>query len=248
MAFLNNAGLERLWAHIISKLNTKVDKDKLGGTVEVTSGLPQKEQTVLTVDPEAEAINLYTAEEVDAMMGSYTLPVATKETLGGVIVGDGLQVDADGKVGLKPEQPMRLINSVTLQEPVASVLIDKNTNGEAFAVKSIFVQIVAPQKIDKNVMLTNSVRAIALIAANKLAGQGYVAGMLFEIKNNRLFMLDANVAPDVFQSVDTSAITPYGSGAGFIDYADISAIGVNVLSGGELPAGTEVSIYEMGVF
>ena len=40
----------------------------LGGTVEVTSGLPQKEQTVLTVDPEADVVNLYTAEEIDAQM------------------------------------------------------------------------------------------------------------------------------------------------------------------------------------
>ena len=41
------------------------DQNGLGGTVEITSGGPTKEQTVLTVDPDAEEINVYTAEEVD---------------------------------------------------------------------------------------------------------------------------------------------------------------------------------------
>lgn len=40
--------------------------NKFGGTVEITSEEPNKEETVLTVNPEAEEINVYSAEEVDA--------------------------------------------------------------------------------------------------------------------------------------------------------------------------------------
>ena len=47
-------------------INQKLGKvDKLGGTVEITSGVPTKENTVLTIDPTAEEVNMYTAPEVD---------------------------------------------------------------------------------------------------------------------------------------------------------------------------------------
>ena len=42
--------------------------DKLGGTVEITSGAPTKENTVMTFDPTAEEVNMYTAPEVDELL------------------------------------------------------------------------------------------------------------------------------------------------------------------------------------
>lgn len=39
--------------------------EQFSGTVEITSDAPTKEQTVLTINPESETVNLYTAEEVD---------------------------------------------------------------------------------------------------------------------------------------------------------------------------------------
>ena len=44
-----------------------VDLDKFGGTVEITSGEPVKEKTVLTFDPLAEEVNVYVSEEIDEM-------------------------------------------------------------------------------------------------------------------------------------------------------------------------------------
>lgn len=65
--------------NILAKLNDKImstdyvpEKDTdvltkgyIGGTVEITSGEPEKENTVLTINPEAEEVNIYTAEEID---------------------------------------------------------------------------------------------------------------------------------------------------------------------------------------
>ena len=45
-------------------ISSDIDK-QFGGTVEITSDEPEKENTVLTIDPEAEEINMYTAEEID---------------------------------------------------------------------------------------------------------------------------------------------------------------------------------------
>lgn len=54
-----------------------VSSDNIGGTVEVTSGDPEKSQTVLVVDPDADTINLYTAEEIDAMMDGVSEDIGT---------------------------------------------------------------------------------------------------------------------------------------------------------------------------
>lgn len=48
----------------ITQLNE--DIGNIGGTVEVTSGEPTKENTVVTISPSSETTNIYTAEEVDA--------------------------------------------------------------------------------------------------------------------------------------------------------------------------------------
>lgn len=42
--------------------------DVYGGTIEITSDEPAKDKTVLTIDPEAEEVKIYTAEEVDRML------------------------------------------------------------------------------------------------------------------------------------------------------------------------------------
>lgn len=49
--------------------NQAVTKEfnKLGGTVEITDGEPTKESTVLTVNPNGDTVNIYTAEEVDVI-------------------------------------------------------------------------------------------------------------------------------------------------------------------------------------
>ena len=45
--------------------NTTKQMDNFAGTVEITGDTPTKSGTVLVVDPTAEEVNIYTAEEVD---------------------------------------------------------------------------------------------------------------------------------------------------------------------------------------
>ena len=44
-----------------------ITADDLGGTVEITDGNPQSDKTVLTLNPNGDTVNIYTAEEIDAM-------------------------------------------------------------------------------------------------------------------------------------------------------------------------------------
>lgn len=55
--------------------------EEIGG-VEITDGEPTKESTVMTLNPNAEEINIYTAEEIDVMFGTYVTDVAA--LIGGI--------------------------------------------------------------------------------------------------------------------------------------------------------------------
>lgn len=53
-------------AEQIAQINKNTsDISKFGGTVEITHGEPEKENTILTIDPDAENVNIYVAEEID---------------------------------------------------------------------------------------------------------------------------------------------------------------------------------------
>lgn len=45
-----------------------VAENDIGGTIEITSGEPTKDKTVLTLDPNGGEINIYTAQEIDLMI------------------------------------------------------------------------------------------------------------------------------------------------------------------------------------
>lgn len=61
----------------ITQLNE--DIGNIGGTVEVTSGEPTKENTVVTISPSSETTNIYTAEEVDAKFEQMSEEIANKK-------------------------------------------------------------------------------------------------------------------------------------------------------------------------
>lgn len=61
-------GLEVGWSTVFKEdvfIEGDLDAESLGGTVEITSGEPVKKKTVLTLNPDSEEVNLYTAEEID---------------------------------------------------------------------------------------------------------------------------------------------------------------------------------------
>ena len=51
----------------VEEINSEINNLKEAGTVEVTSGEPTKESTVMTIDLNSEEVEIYTKEEIDAM-------------------------------------------------------------------------------------------------------------------------------------------------------------------------------------
>ena len=60
--------MDQIYEDIPSKLSELENDLEIGGTVEITNGAPTKESTVMTLNPNAEEVNLYTAEEIDTML------------------------------------------------------------------------------------------------------------------------------------------------------------------------------------
>ena len=121
----------------IDELNT-TDKTLVGAInevnekscIEVTSGEPTKESTVLTINPSAEEINLYSAEEVDEKLDSKINTPITAE------VGQILAVKAVDENGKPTEfeavempsggsdEKMRLFATIPIEEEVSAIVID----------------------------------------------------------------------------------------------------------------------------
>lgn len=94
----------------------------------------------------------YTAEEVGAqpkgdyalkseIPAPYTLPVASADTLGGVMVGDGLQMDGE-KLGVR-KRKLKLIEEITLSEPVTEVKRTKEPDGTPYKFDELQIVIIA---------------------------------------------------------------------------------------------------------
>ena len=77
----------------------KSDVNKFGGTVEITADAPTKENTVLAVNPEAEEVNVYTAEEVDYKLTRVLPSVTTSDNGKFLRVVDGVWAKTTVKSG-----------------------------------------------------------------------------------------------------------------------------------------------------
>lgn len=74
---------------------------------------------------------------------TYTLPTASYETLGGVKVGNGLQMEGD-VLGVVKEE-FDLIEELILDEPVSKIERSQEPNGKKYNFKKILVQLVYPK-------------------------------------------------------------------------------------------------------
>lgn len=85
--------------------------------------------------PTDESVNVW----IDPEGGAY-YPIATRETLGGVKVGDGLTVDETGVLGVKPEGEWELIEEITLEDATQSMVRNVCPDGTPYWFEAIWVE------------------------------------------------------------------------------------------------------------
>lgn len=135
--------------------------------------------------PTDESVNVW----IDPEGGAY-YPIATRETLGGVKVGDGLTVDETGVLGVKPEGNWERIETITLSEAANKIVRTKFPNGTAFnlsaakVIVNAFYPIAAPigTRVD---FITNGVtigRVVQTIGAFNNSTTTHCSTVLYQAK------------------------------------------------------------------
>lgn len=136
---------------------------------------------------------------------AYTLPTASASVLGGVMpvaktddMTQAVGVDAQGGLWAQPGWAggleWRKINTITISEPVASVTIDKDSEGNAFDLDEIYIFTVG-LKSDS----TSSGQHAKLTLNGNIVKTMYTGNVFSSISNqkgqvwfNRLFMIETN--------------------------------------------------------
>lgn len=169
----------------------------------------------------------------------YTLPVATADTLGGIMAGDGLNVDEDGRASVKLHEKPKLIKSITVEEEVSVISID------GFSVKSIMVEyIIQPAKVVAPVFIyingTDSINCLESITtktshiifrADTLTGKIMVTDV-FSSNVERFATQKA-----IYRYNNAMYTTPAEAITKITSYANTTDA--------VFPAGTEINVYEV---
>jgi hypothetical protein len=95
----------------------------------------------------------FAAKLAEEIPEAYELPAATAETLGGVMIGDGLNVDEYGRVSVKlgsnsgSNGKIELIEEIRLTEDTSSIVRNLLPDGTLYNFKSVFAMIGIVQDI-----------------------------------------------------------------------------------------------------
>lgn len=180
--------------------------------------------------------------------GETNLPTASATVRGGVKVGEGLQMDGD-VLGVKPEQPMRLIGEIITEEEVAIIKLTADASGKPISVKKAFVTLTPGAGIVSNFtgLLTDGTSALLYISSNEIKKTNASLVSCLSIENGRLFV-DRTMTYTTDGQTCYEGVIPYGRATGMVKQDAITSVGANALAGNVWPVGTKLAIYEMGVF
>lgn len=172
--------------------------EEFGGTVEVTSGMPQKERTVLTINPDSEEINLYTAEETDRLMEELSEEKADRFT-----VGNGLQMNGDA-LEVVPEGMYELIETFTVnEEGIRNFDRSTEPDGTKYNFKKLYFTCISPKSPVNGFMyaLANGTTTSLMFNSIQTDDKGGIAQMEITLKNG-LFDSYGIGAPNITTSCD----------------------------------------------
>lgn len=171
--------------------------------------------------------------------GSYTLPIASAETLGGVKVGDGLQVDAEGKVSVKPDGDYEPIKTVTTKEgeDVATVAFDVS----GYKKIKLIAKIPKATSAKAGVWIANG--PMGYSSEIKSASNDRQFSIEFILRDGAIFLgnYGGGLGEETSLMYD-GAVVPYPAGMWGFPADSISRIEVKVLGGETFPANSEFSI------
>lgn len=124
--------------------------------------------------------------DIPAVPAPYTLPVASADTLGGVKVGEGLQMNGD-VLGVKPEGEWELIESITLDSNVTTIARSQTPDGEPYSYKKIRIIYKGQNASEASKWVNFSGGSKLVQGAFQISGTNdYVSILELEAKNGEL--------------------------------------------------------------
>lgn len=118
----------------------------------------------------------------------YTLPTASADVKGGVMIGEGLRMDGE-KVRVVPEGEYELIETITLEEEIVLITRTQEPNGDEYDFQKMYIQVLTPRAQTNAIayITANSYITLApMINAINTYEQGGIGQALIEVKNGML--------------------------------------------------------------
>lgn len=177
----------------------------------------------------------------------YTLPVATAERLGGMMVGDGLMADEDGRVSVKPEGKYELITTLNNEKEVSNIWITQGKDGNPLRLKRAIVKVLVPVSdvefyLGVYVTFTSgqAMRAVGLCDA-KNATMGYRVECY---PRNGFYTLRGYYPYRGYSNVYMSLAEANAESCAFSDEYAIKQITINIAGGNVngVPVGTTIEL------
>lgn len=154
---------------------------------------------------DAEKVSKLSEEKADKseIPEPYTLPVATADTLGGVMIGDGFVVDEYGRVSVKIggdsglNGKIELIEEINLTEDTSSIVRNLLPDGTPYNFKFVLAMIGFYQDISNK-----WIRFIARYTDYLYSANPYVAGKITEYAQHKAI----NVSGNKYQALHTGVV------------------------------------------
>ena len=179
----------------------------------------------------------------------YTLPVATADTLGGVMVGEGLKMDG-GRIGIKKRETILNLKSATVTgSDTAKLIQDTDVNlDEGYAV--IFLKNAPANAVAIQVAATiteyntpTGTKYHTVQATMTFPGNQPSQAWVHYYRENGYWKIEGYSPNAAYSHVGQAFVGPASSSFNVSDTGVLQRITLNALSGAYLPNGAELTIH-----
>lgn len=173
---------------------------------------------------------------------AYTLPPATPDTLGGMMIGEGLVADEDGRVNVV-EDGCELIDELTLQEAVSEFSLNVTPDGKPYNFCRMIIVV------NKPAVQTSGYMWLTVNNMDKSEPMNRLAVVSTHDENERNAWCDMSIVAGRVRSVFADASVKAASivyvGTTQSAFMNVKATSINAIrySFGNFPAGTKIMIY-----
>lgn len=188
---------------------------------------PTDDNVAVWIDPDGEA---------------ELIPPATTETLGGIIVGDGLSVDEDGRVGVQVEGEYELIETIVLDDGIAVLERTAWPDGTPYDLSRIIIKLHMLPHSNSYPSINVGINTLQNVTiTNALSQTGDRYSSAYAWVESGLIRLDGNKGTEGAFLVTDRVGTPYARTV--VQGDAITRVVIAPAPEAAMPAGSEIELW-----